>query len=85
MQTTFAPFRFDARHDHALLIAAGYVHEFVPAHWEDVGGPESGPKLWGHQDLDVYLHGNHEIVVEDGWVVQAENVPLGPDGWEDQF
>lgn len=66
--------------DAALLIAAGYTHEFVAAHWEDVGGPESGPKLAGNPDADIYTlevspTKLHVIVVCDGEVVQAEYEP----------
>ena len=71
---------FDARHDAALLIAAGYVHEAIAADWFDDGDAENGPHLSGHPDLDVYTlvidatHA-HEVVVCDGAIVQAEFVP----------
>lgn len=86
----FVPFPFDADADGALLVAAGYVHEFHPAEWYDDGGVENGPHLSGHPDLDVWTMAtpqghDHEIVVVDGMVVQAEYVPQGPEGWQDQF
>ena len=39
---------------HEALLAAGYIYEQVPADWEDVGGPESGPQVVGHQAFDQY-------------------------------
>lgn len=89
MQTEFKPFRFDEVHDAALLNAAGYTYSFWPAKWEDIGGPESGPKLWGYPDTEVWTlpgkFSSHEIVVIDGEVVSASEVPNGPEGREDQF
>jgi hypothetical protein len=89
MQTQFKPFRFDEVHDAALLNAAGYTYAFWPATWEDIGGPESGPKLHGYPDTEVWTlrgeHSSHEIVVIDGQVVEASTVPNGPEGWEEQF
>ena len=81
----FVPFNFDAG-DAALLLAAGYTYQFIPADWEDVGGPESGPDLQGHEDLDVYTldagpYKEHTVVIVDGMVVQAEYTPKPPPDW----
>jgi hypothetical protein len=64
----------------AALTAAGYVHEFFPAQWEDVGGPESGPQLAGHNDFHVWsLAVNpgalQQVVVVDGHIVEVEMAP----------
>jgi hypothetical protein len=89
--TTFVPFRFSPVNDANLLRAAGYEHEFYEDSWEDVGGPESGPKLVGNPDMDVFSRlsddgtSYHCIVVVDGWVVEVEDSPAGPAGWADQF
>lgn len=88
MQTEFKPFHFGAG-DAALLTAAGYTHQFWPAHWEDIGGPESGPKLYGWPASHVWTlqleTSEHCIVVQDGVVVSEEVGPTGPEGWEEQF
>lgn len=40
-----------------LLTVCGYVHrQTVPASWKDIGGPESGPKLHGHNEFEVWAH-----------------------------
>lgn len=83
------PLKFDPLHDAGLLAALGYVHEFIPADWWDDGGPESGPHLSGHPDLDVYTlsYGTgteHVIVVVAGEIVEAENAPAAPPGWFDE-
>lgn len=59
-----------------LLLAAGYVCEAIPAFWEDIGGPESGPKLVGHKGYDQWVSPtNHLIAVEDGWIVYEAQLP----------
>lgn len=78
------PYRFD-RQASAILLAAGFEPEFYPAQWEDVGGPESGPKLSGHPDTLVYslVIGAllMEVVVADDAVEVLEG-PADPlDGW----
>lgn len=83
------PLPFD-HHDAALLLAAGYEHEFVPECWRDVGGPESGPKIVGNPNMDVFTldvsgHSMHVIIVVDSEIVEAEYQPKPPPGWEDQF
>lgn len=82
---TTAPIPFDSELDVFALTAAGYEHQFVPADWQDIGGPESGPKLCGHPDMDVWFKINekatatHDIVVVDGEVVEMGNQPHWPD------
>lgn len=88
--TAAQPLLFDSELDVLLLTVAGYTHEFHPENWEDVGGPESGPKLSGHPDIDVWTlpfgtKGDHEVVVIEGEVVSNDFQPAGPEGWEDQF
>lgn len=39
---------------HGYLLEMGYTHTHVEAEWEDIGGPESGPCLDGHDEYDVY-------------------------------
>jgi len=82
------PIPFDPTHDHALLAAAGYVHEFIPADWWDSGDSENGPKLDGHPDLHVYTLAirpgvDHAIVIDNGWVVEVCESPSAPPGWFD--
>lgn len=83
MTTAFKPFAFDTVHDAALLNAAGYECRSYAAHWTDIGGPESGPKLCGHPAFDSWeLPGpdsTHCIIVQDGYVVDVEVLPAGPD------
>lgn len=69
-----APFPFDTVNGPKLLTALGYELEHIDAHWEDVGGPENGPKLVGHNAYDLWARPNdkdikHYIVVQDGQVV----------------
>ena len=84
---------FDPHHDAALLQAAGYTYEFIEASWQDIGGPENGPKLSGHPDLHIYTltladrpYTQHVIVVDDnGEIIECDYQPTPPAGWEDQF
>jgi hypothetical protein len=74
-------------HCHALLIAVGYSHEHVEESWEDVGGPESGPKLVGGPAADIYWleespTKDHQIVVVRGEIVEMEYVPAWGRGLE---
>ncbi len=59
----------------AVLLATGHEHEHYPEHWTDVGGPESGPQMSGHGDLDVYINRElgHCVVLENGWVVEHDS------------
>jgi hypothetical protein len=75
--TTFG--RFD-QHCATLLIALGYTCEQLPETWEDVGGPESGPRLVGGPACDVWSRPDgkgsvHVIVVEAGDIVEEELQP----------
>jgi hypothetical protein len=72
------------KHMHAILKAAGYEHEFVPAQWEDTGDVENGPRLDGHPDMDVWTVDvrkgvYHEIIIIDHEVVNNELQPAGPE------
>lgn len=73
-------FPFSPVHDAALLRAAGYTHAFYPAFYEDIGDAENGPWLYGYPDTDVWTldcgHYLHEIVVIDGEVVEASDMPM---------
>lgn len=56
------------KHSAALLNAAGFTCEHVPASWQDIGGPESGPKLVGGPAYEVWSCGDQYIIVQDGEV-----------------
>lgn len=83
------PRPFDPVNDGLVLALAGYQREFIPAQWCDVGGPESGPKLSGHPDMEVWTlsgkESDHYLVVVDGELVEAGDMPAGPEGWAEQF
>lgn len=49
--------------DAFALLVAGYEYEYCAESWEDVGGPESGPKLVGGPSAHVYVHYKHKHVV----------------------
>ena len=69
-----APFNAAA---HDFLVNNGYTHEFVEADWEDVGGPESGPQLSGHDAYDVYDpvdRDQRQIFILDGGVVEVDDM-----------
>ena len=72
----FKPFPFDPVHDAALLNAAGYSCEHYPATWQDIGGPENGPKLIGGPAFNEWRNGDHIIVVSEGEVVAVERHPV---------
>ena len=38
------------------LQANGFVVEHIPESWEDVGGPESGPRVVGGPAYDLWIH-----------------------------
>jgi hypothetical protein len=57
------------------LMEMGFVHTYYPAEWEDVGGPENGPDLQGHDEYSVWTLGQAYIVVQDGAVVEAGRNP----------
>ena len=84
--TPSVPYAFSFVNDALLLKAAGYEHAFYPEEWEDVGGPESGPKIVGNPDTDVWTlplseHWEHEIAVVGGMVVSDLVVPVYPDNF----
>lgn len=66
----FTPIPFDSVNDALVLARLGYVREFVPGQWKDIGGPESGPKVVGFPDHEVWIHGNHYIIVAEEQVVE---------------
>ena len=61
------------------LQALGFVHTHHPADWEDIGGPESGPELSGHNAYDEYSKGDTSVYVEDGIIVAVEKLPPNPE------
>ena len=76
-----APFPFDTVNEPKLLPALGYELEHIDAHWEDVGGPENGPRLVGHSAYDEWTKSldethTHVIVVQDGEVVDVSTEPI---------
>lgn len=82
-------YRFD-RQASAILLAAGFTPEFFPADWEDIGGPESGPKLSGHPDLVVYslpvgVNSLQEVVVQEKHGVCEVIVSPNFADWQDDF
>jgi hypothetical protein len=65
------------------LLAYGYKSSFHPAQWQDVGGPENGPKLVGHNDytlweLEIPGKPSHCVVEEDGTIVAVEFDMVNP-------
>ena len=62
-----------------LLTALGFTLRHVPADWEDVGGPENGPELVGHNEFDVFEKGNMAVYVEGGFVRECEILPPDPE------
>jgi len=73
-----APFPFILPHA-VLLTALGFSMQHVPADWEDVGGPESGPKVVGHPEYDVWTKGTTAVYVADGMIVEVEELPPNPE------
>lgn len=67
------------------LLAKGYTHEHLEESWEDVGGPENGPKLIGHPECDVYALRDHYYVFQDGELVEEGNDPYWNMVLDDQF
>lgn len=61
---------------HEALLMNGYKWRFVPADYEDVGGPESGPMLTGHPDYYEYINDEEYVIVQDGVVVHREKRDL---------
>lgn len=56
----------------AVLRAAGYEQEHIPEHWEDDGGPESGPMLSGGPAVDYWSReGDFYVIDENGELVDS--------------
>lgn len=55
--------------DHLKAVATAPIH--VAEFWRDVGGPESGPKLIGHPQHEVYTHAGVDYMVVDGEIVDS--------------
>ncbi len=70
------------QHTAVLLQAAGYTCQKHAAEWEDIGGPESGPKVVGHPDYDEWTNGDDYLIVVGGEVVEVGTNPPTPEGWE---
>lgn len=84
------PIPFDPVHDAALLAAAGYECRHYAEFWEDVGSPESGPKLIGHPAFDSWERPNgdgsfHALIVVGEAIVDEEQCPPEPEGLAGQF
>jgi hypothetical protein len=67
----------------AALIMAGYTLTQHPADWEDIGGPESGPKVVGHNGFDEWTKGDVSIIVVNGQVEAIEKNPPETEGYLD--
>jgi hypothetical protein len=67
--------------------AEGFVAFDREEDWEDIGGPESGPRIVGHPAYVEWLRGDEYIIVVDGEVAErGVNPPLPPgygEGWEE--
>ena len=64
-----------------LLTVAGYIREPFPEDWEDIGGPESGPRIVGHGAGDCWTFDGWEVIIIDNEVVQYGRVPPEPPGF----
>jgi hypothetical protein len=63
------------------LQALGFEHTHHPAEWKDIGGPENGPKLIGHNEFDEYSNNDTSVYVEDGIIVAVEKMQPTPEGF----
>ncbi len=75
--------------DTSALAAEGFVCTSHDAWWQDVGGPESGPKLIGWPAYDSWVRKNEddtftEIIVEEGVIANIDPHAENFSG-EDQF
>lgn len=70
---TFTPIPFDPVNDGNILKALGYQWFFHEANWQDVGGPESGPKIVGYPAHTAWFHptSGHEIIIEGEMIVDS--------------
>lgn len=66
--------------DHLKAVAPAPFH--VAEFWRDVGGPESGPKLTGHPQHDVYTYAGIDYMVVEGEIVDSAPA-LEPGVWDD--
>ena len=64
------------------LKAVAPAPEHVAEFWCDVGGPESGPKLSGYPQHDVYTHAGIDYIVIDGEIVDSFPA-FGPGSFDD--
>jgi hypothetical protein len=71
--------------DETLLLQDGWIRTEEPAHWEDIGGPESGPELDGHEAYTIWEKGDYSVIVYDGEVADAEELPPGFKEWCSQM
>ena len=55
-----------------MLTALGFTLTSRPASWEDVGGPERGPKLIGGPAYDEWAKDDISVIVQDGMIVAVE-------------
>lgn len=56
----------------ALLRACGYVQRHIEESWEDVGGPEDGPRLVGGPAVDYWSsQGDYIVIGDDGEVIES--------------
>jgi hypothetical protein len=77
---------FDPINGPKLMFLLGYQVEHHEAHWEEVGSPESGPKLDGHHAYDLWTKGDHYMVVSCGVIAEVGTNPpepdIDPNAWE---
>ena len=73
---------------HVLMLAlGGFTHAHVPAHYEDVGGPESGPCVEGYEAYDEWYKNHGEMtegfILVDGVMVDHTFYPTWMDEMHD--
>jgi hypothetical protein len=79
---TTLPIAFDATTGPKLMTLFGYTVTHHEATWEDVGGPESGPKLVGCPAHDEWTRSDgHYVIVADGEIVDIGQYQPTPDGY----
>lgn len=58
---------------HEFLTSNGYVFEHNEADWEDIGGPESGPQVVGHNAFNLYIApSGDDVVIEQNGAAHSE-------------
>ncbi len=63
---------------HDFLVNNGYTHVYDPASWEDVGGPENGPKVIGGPAVDIYDpvdRTQHAILIDENGSATLDTMP----------